>query len=287
MKIASVEHGADQLWGVITEDGEGLLAMTGLAATLRAFLESGGTASDLIGQGSRRVPLAEVRWAPPIPQPSKIWCTGLNFDDYRQQLGLDFLDAPNIFLKAPSALVGHDSEVAIPAGYGSVFDEWELTAVVGRELRNASPEEAQGAIFGYTITHDLTLHDLELVNRDHQQWAKNLDGFAPCGPWIVTPDQIDLSAGLTMRRYRNGVLEVTSNTSSMRYQPAEILSFISTFSTLLPGDLIPFGTPPAGPCAAGDSITGEIEGIGALTVHLVGRSTDPQWQTVLTRSANP
>lgn len=281
MKIATVEWNGDQVWGVITEDGTGLTSMTGLAPTLRAFLTAGGTTAELACDGAPTVTLADVRWAPPIPQPSKIWCTGLNFDDYRQMLGLDFLEAPNIFLKAPSALIGHQSEVGIPTGYGTVFDEWELTAVVAKELREASVDDAERAIFGYTITHDLTFHDLELVNRDYQQWAKNVDGFAPCGPWIVTPDELDLASGLVMRRFRNGTLESTSSTAKMRHQPAELLSFISTFSTLLPGDLVTFGTPPAGVCHPGDTIMGEIEGIGTLTVRLVERSVNPRWQTVL------
>jgi 2-keto-4-pentenoate hydratase/2-oxohepta-3-ene-1,7-dioic acid hydratase in catechol pathway len=153
--------------------------------------------------------------------------------------------------------------------------------VVGRQLREASVAEAADAVFGYTILDDLTFHELELVNRDHQQWAKNVDGFAPCGPWIVTADELDLSSGLMMRRRRNGSEEAASSTSEMRHQHPELLAFLSTFSTLEPGDLVTGGTPPAGPCGAGDVIEGEIEGIGTLRVRLTARPVDPRWQVVL------
>jgi 2-keto-4-pentenoate hydratase/2-oxohepta-3-ene-1,7-dioic acid hydratase in catechol pathway len=279
MRIATIEVRGTPTWGVV--DGETLRPATGLAPTLRRFLEQEGTVEALRDLDAEALPLAGARFLAPVPEPSKIWCVGLNFDDYRRQLGLDFLKAPNIFLKAPSALTGHDADVGVPAGYGTVFHEWELTAVVGRRLHEATVEEAADAIFGYTILDDLTFHELELVNRDHQQWAKNVDGFAPCGPWIVTADAIDVASGLMMRRRRNGVEEAASSTAEMRNQHPELLSFLSTFSTLEPGDLVPGGTPPAGPCNAGDEIEGEIEGIGTLRVRLVDRPVDPRWQVVL------
>lgn len=281
MRIATVSIEGRPLWGVVNTVGRRLRDATDLAPTLRAFLASGGEASELAGHRGMERDLAPATFLPPLPDPSKVWCTGLNFEDYRKMLGLDALRAPNIFLKAPSALVGHDAQVGVPKGYGTVFDEWELTAVIGRPLRDANREQAEEGIFGYTITHDLTFHEIELVNRDHQQWAKNVDGFAPCGPWIVTPDELDFAAGLTMRRRRNGALEAESSTLEMRDDLPDLMAFISAFSTLLPGDLVTGGTPPAGPCYAGDVIEGEIEGIGNLRVRLVDRHVDPRWQVVI------
>lgn len=281
MRVATAIASGEMVWGRVEDDARTLVRADDLAPTLRRFLEEGGTQTDLEGHDGGRVDRRELTLLPPVPDPTKIWCVGLNFDDYRRQLGLDFLKAPNIFLKAPSALVGHEAQVGVPAGYGSVFHEWELTAVVARPLREASPEECAEAILGYTILHDLTFHELELVNRDHQQWAKNVDGFAPCGPWVVTPDELDPAGGLRMRRWRNGDLEAESSTTQMREQLPELLSFLSNFSTLQPGDLVTGGTPPAGPCHPGDTIEGEIEGIGTLSVDLVERPVDPRWQVVL------
>ena len=279
MRVATVLTGGRELWGVVEDDA--LRDASGLAPSLRAFLAAGGTTADLAGHDGPLVDLVEARFLAPVPAPSKIWCVGLNFDDYRHQLGLDFLRAPNIFLKAPSALAGHDAAVGVPAGYGTVFHEWELTAVVGRRLSGVSAAEARAAIFGYTILHDLTFHEIELVNRDHQQWAKNVDGFAPCGPWVVTADELDPALGLVLRRRRNGELQAESSTDQMRHQHPELLEFISAFSTLEPGDLVTAGTPPAGPCHAGDVLEGEIEGVGILRTRLVDRQVNPRWQDVV------
>jgi 2-keto-4-pentenoate hydratase/2-oxohepta-3-ene-1,7-dioic acid hydratase in catechol pathway len=279
VRVATVEAAGRTIWGRL--EGDALVDATRLAPSLREFLRSGGDSQALSAEDSPTVALDACTFLPPVPEPSKIWCVGLNFEDYRKMLGLAHLKAPNIFLKAPSALVGHDAEVGVPAGYGTVFHEWELTAVVGRRLTEATLEQAETAIFGYTILDDLVFHEIELVNRDHQQWAKNVDGFAPCGPWVVTRDELDPADGLAMVRRRNGRGEAESSTAQMRLHHPDLLSFISTFSTLEPGDLVTGGTPPAGPCSAGDVIEGEIEGIGTLRVRLVERSVDPRWQVVL------
>ena len=279
MRVATMSVEGTQHWGRVEDDS--LIEAGALAPNLREYLVSSGDVETLERHDGKRLELATGKFVAPVTNPSKIWCVGLNFDDYRRELGIDFLEAPNIFLKAPSALVGHDAEVGVPSGYGTVFHEWELTAVVGSTLSGATPEEAEEAIFGYTILDDLTFHEIELVNRDHQQWAKNVDGFAPCGPWIVTSDELDPTDGLPMRRRLNGELEAESSSSQMRHTMPELLSFLSTFSTLEPGDLVTGGTPPAGPCVAGDEIEGEIEGIGTLRAHLVDRSVDPQWQEVI------
>jgi 2-keto-4-pentenoate hydratase/2-oxohepta-3-ene-1,7-dioic acid hydratase in catechol pathway len=279
MKVATVEATGRAVWGRVEDDR--LIDATGLAPSLRQFLAGGGDSETLAGYEGPAFGLESSRFLPPIPDPSKIWCVGLNFEDYRKMLGLARLKAPNIFLKAPSALTGHDGEIGVPVGYGTVFHEWELTAVVSRHLTGATPGEARSAIFGYTILDDLVFHEIELVNRDHQQWAKNVDGFAPCGPWVVTAEEIDPSRGLRMVRRRNGEVEAESTTAEMALQHPELLSFISTFSSLEPGDLVTGGTPPAGPCSPGDVIEGEIEGIGTLRVRLVERAVDPQWKVVL------
>jgi acylpyruvate hydrolase len=279
VKVATLKVGDELRWGRVEADE--LVDAGELAPSLREYLAEGGDTATLAQHEGPRLELSSGRFASPVPNPSKIWCVGLNFDDYRRQLGIEFLKAPNIFLKAPSALVGHDENVGVPSGYGTIFHEWELTAIVGRTLEGAMLEEARQAVFGYTILDDLTFHEIELVNRDHQQWAKNIDSFAPCGPWVVTADEVDPDEGLAMRRLLNGELMAESSTSQMRHTMGELLSFISTFSTLKPGDLVTGGTPPAGPCVAGDEIVGEIEGIGALRVQLVERPVDQQWQEVI------
>jgi 2-keto-4-pentenoate hydratase/2-oxohepta-3-ene-1,7-dioic acid hydratase in catechol pathway len=119
--------------------------------------------------------------------------------------------------------------------------------------------------FGYTIFNDITARSLEATNREFQPWGKNIDTFAPMGPWIVTPDEMPKNIyALRMVRRLNGKVECESNTSNMRLGFGEIIEFVTSFWTLEPGDVVTKATPSAGPFKAGDVIEGEIEGIGVL-----------------------
>ncbi len=208
--------------------------------------------------------LEKVKILPPIRNPSKIICTGLNFEDYRRILGLQYLPVPQIFLKAPSAIIGHMDPIEIPESYGKVYHEYELACIISKKCKNVSESMAEDYIFGYTIFNDITAHDIELLTRELQQWAKSIDTFAPIGPVVVTRDELRDISNLKMVRRRNGMIESESNTMYMRFKFNEIISFISTFITLNPGDIITSGSPPAGPIYPGDIIEAEIEGIGVL-----------------------
>jgi 2-keto-4-pentenoate hydratase/2-oxohepta-3-ene-1,7-dioic acid hydratase in catechol pathway len=208
--------------------------------------------------------LDKVKILPPIRNPSKIICTGLNFEDYRRILGLQYLPVPQIFLKAPSAIIGHMDPIEIPESYGKVYHEYELACIISKKCKNVNESIAEDYIFGYTIFNDITAHDIELLTRELQQWAKSIDTFAPIGPVVVTRDELRDISNLKMVRRRNGIIESESNTKYMRFKFNEIISFISTFITLNPGDIITSGSPPAGPIYPGDLIEAEIEGIGVL-----------------------
>ena len=214
--------------------------------------------------------LKEVKFLPPIENPSKIICTGLNFEDYRRILGLEYLPVPQIFLKAPSAIIGHMDPIRIPLNYGEVYHEWELACIIKKKCKNVSENEAENYIFGYTIFNDITAHDIELKTRELQQWAKSIDTFAPMGPVIVTRDELRDVSNLRMVRRRNGVVESESSTNQMRFSFKDIIAFASTFITLNLGDVITAGSPPAGPIYPGDLIEAEIEGIGVLVNPVVG-----------------
>ena len=217
-----------------------------------------------------RYPLEEVKLLPPIQNPSKIVCAALTYEVYRQQIGFEYLEVPMIFLKAPSCIIGHMDPIKIPLNYGAVYHEWELACIIGRTCRNVSEDEVEQYIFGYTIFNDITGHDVEMKSILLQQLGKNIDTFAPIGPYVVTPDQIKDVQNLRMVRRRNGVVEAEGNTSQMRFKVNEIVSYISTFMTLNPGDIVSTGSPPAGPIEPGDVIEAEIEGIGVLKNPVVG-----------------
>lgn len=289
--------GGEEIWGMIEEDrafpASSLLTAAGFpgATTLRAFLTEGGTAAMLEKARSyqNRAPgysRREVRLRPPIPNPSKIVCMGLNFEDYRQILGLEYLAVPQLFLKAPSALIGPDDVVEIPQGYGSVFHEFEIAAVIGRRIRQVDAQEAERAIFGYTILNDIVLHDIELMTREYQQWAKNCDTFAPTGPWIATAASVPIERA-RMVRSRNGRVEAESSTASMRRVFPELIAFVASFMTLEPGDLLTSASPPAGPIGPGDVIEVDVEGIGVLRNQVGERRVDQRYAQALGIGAAP
>jgi 2-keto-4-pentenoate hydratase/2-oxohepta-3-ene-1,7-dioic acid hydratase in catechol pathway len=288
--------GGEQSWGFIEADrvlpGPPLLTAVGLPAgpTMRAFLAGGGTAEQLDrarrGTSHAGFPLDTIRLLAPLPDPSKIVCMGLNFEDYRQILGLEYLAVPQLFLKAPSAIVGPDQPVEIPIGYGTVFHEFEIAAVIGRRLRQPSVDEVEGAIFGFTILNDLVLHDIELMTREYQQWAKNCDSFAPMGPWITTAESMPVRTARMVRR-RNGKVEAESSTASMRYTFPDLIMFVASFMTLEPGDLVTSASPPAGPFQSGDVIEVEVEGIGVLRNRVVSRHVDLRYADRLGLGVSP
>jgi 2-keto-4-pentenoate hydratase/2-oxohepta-3-ene-1,7-dioic acid hydratase in catechol pathway len=211
-------------------------------------------------------------------RPPKIVCTGTNYEDYRRLIGIPFSPVPLVFLKSPSAVIGHGETIYLPTGYGIFYHEWEFSCVISKRCKNIPKGEVNEVIFGYTILDDITARSLEATNREFQPWGKNMDTFAPMGPWIVTPDDMPKDIyNLKMARRRNGKVECESNTSNMRLGFGEIIEFVTSFWTLEPGDVVTTATPPAGPFEPGDVIEGEIEGIGVLRNFVEGIEADPQY----------
>lgn len=215
-------------------------------------------------------------------RPPKIVCTGTNYEDYRKLIGIEYSPVPLVFLKSPSAVIGHEETIRIPLGYGIIYHEWEFSCVISRRCRNVPAERVREVIFGYTILNDITARSLEANNREFQPWGKNMDTFAPMGPWIVTPEDMpsDIYNLQTLRR-RNGKVECESNTSNMRLGFGEIIEFVTNFWTLEPGDVVTTATPPAGPFGPGDVLEAEIEGIGILRNPVEGVEVDPKYARLI------
>jgi 2-keto-4-pentenoate hydratase/2-oxohepta-3-ene-1,7-dioic acid hydratase in catechol pathway len=211
-------------------------------------------------------------------RPSKIVCTGTNYEDYRRIIGIPFSPVPLVFLKSPSAVIGHEEIVYLPTGYGIFYHEWEFSCVISKRCKKVPREKVHEVIFGYTIVDDITARSLEATNREFQPWGKNIDTFAPMGPWIVTPDEMpkDIYHLKTLRRL-NGKVECEPNTSNMRFGFGEIIEFVTNFWTLEPGDVVTTATPPAGPFQPGDVIEAEIEGIGVLRNPVEGIEVDRKY----------
>jgi 2-keto-4-pentenoate hydratase/2-oxohepta-3-ene-1,7-dioic acid hydratase in catechol pathway len=226
---------------------------------------------DLFGErrpAGVRLPLAAVTLLAPV-RPSKIIAVALNYMDHLPTGG-GFISgdrdreppsAPELFLKTPSAVVGPEEAIVIPAGAGRVDGEGELVAVIGRRVRGLSPEEALGYVLGYTCGNDVSAREWQ--RGDIQWWrAKSSDTFAPVGPCIV--DELD-PANLELRTHVNGEVKQRGNTRLLIHDVAHIISFASRVMTLEPGDLIFTGTPGSTPTLSpGDMVEVEIEGIGVL-----------------------
>ena len=227
------------------------------------------------------IPLGDARFIRPF-RPPKIVCTGTNYEDYRRLIGIAFSPVPLIFIKSSDATIGHEETILLPEGYGVVYHEWELSCVIGRTCRHAPPDRVADYIFGYTIVNDITGRSLEATNRELQPLGKNIDTFAPFGPWIVTGDAMpaDLYNLKTLRR-RNGVVECESSTAEMRLGFAEIVAYVSNFMTLHPGDIVTTATPPAGPIEPGDLIEAEIEGVGILRNRVAEVAVDTAYAQAL------
>ena len=211
-----------------------------------------------------------VRLGPPISRPSKIICIGLNYADHAREAGAEIPKEPVVFFKASSALSGPDDDVVLPRGSSKTDWEVELAFVVGRRARYVTEAEALAHVAGYAVHNDYS-------EREHQierggQWVKgkSADTFAPLGPFLTTPDEVGDVGKLGLWLTVNGESRQKGSTASMVFGVAEILSYLSQFMTLLPGDLVSTGTPPGVGLGfdpplflkAGDVVECGIEGLG-------------------------
>src|SRR5208282_5693974 len=218
---------------------------------------------DLFGSPSfdrKATPRKGVRTLIPVV-PSKIICVGLNYADHARETGKELPKSPLIWFKAATSLIPDGGKIEIPFPQHRTDFEAELCIVVGRKIRNVSPTQASRYIFGYTASQDITDRTIQKADG---QWAraKSFDTFTPLGPLVETT--ID-PGELTIQLFQNGQLRQNSNTSQIIFKPAELVSFISTNLTLLPGDVILTGTPGGiGPIQSGDKLEVRIQGLAPL-----------------------
>lgn len=180
-------------------------------------------------------------YAPCIMHPQKILCVGLNYREHTAECREPLPDHPVLFSKFPNALAAHEEEIAVSAEAERLDYEAELVLVMGRRCKTVSEAEAAGHIFGYTCGNDISERAVQMSS---SQWTmgKCWDQFAPIGPHIVTADALDVSA-LDIACRVNGRQMQRANTREMLFSPAEIVSYLSRYMTLEPGDLIFTGTP--------------------------------------------
>ncbi len=212
------------------------------------------------------VPWPSVSLLSPVI-PTKVLCVGKNYEDHVDEMGGEIPEEPLIFMKPATAVIGQNAAVIHPRTSKEVHHEAELAVVISRPARNISAEDASLYIFGYTAANDVTARDLQ---KKDAQWtrAKGFDTFCPLGPAIET--ELDPLERLAVICRVNGEVRQAGFTSDMIFGVAEILEYITAFTTLLPGDVVLTGTPAgASKVEPGDVMEVEIDGIGTLTNRLV------------------
>jgi 2-keto-4-pentenoate hydratase/2-oxohepta-3-ene-1,7-dioic acid hydratase in catechol pathway len=220
---------------------------------------------------SSAVPIGELRLGPPIPDPDKILCMGLNYRDHAEETGLPLPTVPLFFAKFRNSLIGPHDAIVLPAASDQVDYEAELAVVIGRRCRDVPVEQALSSVAGAMAFNDVSARDLQF---EVSQWTtgKAIDTFAPCGPALVTLDQLPDLQALGIRARVNGQTLQDANTSLMVFGVAESVAFLSRVMTLEPGDIIATGTPagvgmgrdPQVWLRDGDVVEIEIDEIGTL-----------------------
>jgi 2-keto-4-pentenoate hydratase/2-oxohepta-3-ene-1,7-dioic acid hydratase in catechol pathway len=237
----------------------------------RIFLKppqnAGGDLEDVPTRRMEHLALAEAELLAPV-SPSKIVCVGRNYREHAAELGNEVPTEPLIFLKPPSSLLAPGAQVRRPRIAERVDHEGELGVVIAKKCcQLAADEDVRPYILGYTCVNDVTARDLQ---KKDGQWtrAKGFDTFCPVGPLVT--NEIDPWAGIAVETRVNGVVRQQGNTRDFIFPVDVVIRYISQVMTLLPGDLIPTGTPQGvGPVLAGETMEVMVEGIGTLSNPVV------------------
>lgn len=218
--------------------------------------------------------LRKVEWLSPVILPSKIICVGLNYKDHAQEQNKKVPEAPLLFSKAPSCLQVPGGPVELPEFCEQIDAEGELAVIIGRPGKCIPRDSAIHHIAGYTCFNDISDREAQYADRQFFR-GKSMDTGGPCGPWIVTPDELpdEHARGLDITCHWNGQLMQSSNTDQLIFPVDELVSYISRTITLLPGDIISTGTPggvgifrdPPVFLKPGDEVTVKVQGIGKLS----------------------
>jgi 2,4-diketo-3-deoxy-L-fuconate hydrolase len=226
----------------------------------------------------------DIRLGAPVLRPSKIICIGLNFADHARESGAAIPKEPIIFFKSTSAIVGPDDAVIIPLNSKKTDWEVELAVVIGKKASYVTEDDAMAHVAGYMLHNDYSEREFQLERGGQWVKGKSCDTFAPLGPFLATPDEIDDIDNLAMWLKVNGKVFQDGNTSSMIFKVPYLVSYISRFMTLLPGDIISTGTPAGVGLGIkpepvylnpGDVVELGITGLGTSVQHLVAWEPKP------------
>jgi 2-keto-4-pentenoate hydratase/2-oxohepta-3-ene-1,7-dioic acid hydratase in catechol pathway len=243
-------------------------SVRGLLDTLDA--DARATLGARAAESDERLPLASLPLAAPVPDPEKIICLGLNYSDHAKETGQEPPAAPLWFAKFANSLIGSGEDIVLPAAHPDYVDyEAELAVVIGRTASRVRAADALAYVAGAMPFDDVSARDLQMQN---QLWTsgKAIDTFAPCGPALVTLEEIPDLQDLTLRTRVNGEQVQSGSTKEQIFGVADTVAWLSRTLTLKPGDIIATGTPAGIGAAqgrflrAGDTVEVEIDGLGAV-----------------------
>jgi 2-keto-4-pentenoate hydratase/2-oxohepta-3-ene-1,7-dioic acid hydratase in catechol pathway len=283
VKLLTFDAGDGPRAGLL-EEGRVVDAWALLGAPHRAGLReliAAGRVDDLRSRlgdtGAPSHPLSAVKLLPPIPDPEKIVCIGLNYREHAAEIGAELPTHPIVFGKYRNALAAPGAAVTLPANSTRVDYEAEVAFVVGRRAKDVAAADALDHVAGYTLLNDLSARDLQGRT---PQWmpGKIFDGSAPCGPWLVTPDEAGAADAIAIKLTLNGETMQESDTSDLIFGIPELVADLSSLMTLEPGDIVATGTPsgvgmgrnPRVWLADGDEIAIESPTLGRLETRIAG-----------------
>jgi 2-keto-4-pentenoate hydratase/2-oxohepta-3-ene-1,7-dioic acid hydratase in catechol pathway len=299
MKLLTFFENGTYKLGVHTEEGEGVLDIAaavaeggrtdGIPLTVQEAIEGGAAVLDklctfvqeVLASNGHHVFIRQesaLTLGPCVTHPNKMICVGLNYRKHAEETNAEIPLYPILFNKFNNTLAGHREDIPLPKVSNEVDYEAELAIVIGKQAKYVAKEDALSHVLGYCNVNDLSARDLQLRT---PQWltGKSCDKFSPLGPYLVTADEVGDPNQLSIKCIVNGELRQNSNTSDMIFNCEEIVSYISQYMTLVPGDIILTGTPEGvvlGKPAAervylqpGDEVTIEIEKLGSITNTMV------------------
>ncbi|WP_375401649.1 fumarylacetoacetate hydrolase family protein [uncultured Amnibacterium sp.] len=272
MRYASYE--SDGIRGVAEVVDDLLVPLDGVAEIDRSI--SGRGLADAERKSAEALPLASVTLLPVVPNPSKIFCVGLNYLEHVQETRRELPTYPVLFPKFASSLIGAGDPIVLPPESDQVDYEGELAVIIGTAGRRIDRGRALDHVLGYAVANDVTMRDYQYKTHQWLQ-GKAWDDSTPVGPFLVTPDEVDLTRA-RIRTILNGAVVQDSDLSKLIFPIEQLISLISEFTALNPGDIILTGTPggvgfrrdPQVFLHDGDVVVVDIEGVGALTSNVAG-----------------
>ncbi len=252
--------------------------MTEFLAAGSDALDAARRAADAATQG---LSLADVRLEAPVLHPAKFLAIGLNYTDHIDETGREAPKFPMVFNKQTSCVTAHREPIHVPRASTAVDYEGELAFVIGKRCRHVPEDRASDVIAGYTIVNDVSVRDWQ-GRSPTMTLGKSWDTHGPCGPWIVTPDEIGDPHALALETYVDGDLRQQSNTKYLLFNCFNLVATLSTVCTLEPGDIVSTGTPsgvgaamsPPGFLKAGQTVRIEIDRIGTLENPVIEEPSD-------------